>query len=42
MKILGVTGSSGSGKSSVCDIIKKMNNTEIIDADKIVRQLQDN
>lgn len=42
MKILGVTGSSGSGKSSVCDIIKKMNNTEIIDADKIVRELQDN
>ena len=42
MKILGVTGNSGSGKSSVCNIIKKINNTEIIDADKIVRELQDN
>lgn len=42
MKLLGITGSSGSGKSSVCKIIKKIYNTEIIDADKIVKELQDN
>ena len=42
MKVLGITGSSGSGKSSVCNIIKKMHNIEIIDADKVVKELQDN
>lgn len=42
MKVLGVTGSSGAGKSTVCKLIKKMYNTEVIDADKIVKELQDN
>lgn len=41
MKILGITGSSGSGKSLVCDIISKFYNVEIINADKVVKELQD-
>lgn len=39
MKIIGVTGSSGAGKSTVCEIIKEKYNSEIIDADKVARQL---
>lgn len=42
MKIIGITGSSGSGKSSVCNIIKKIRKAEIIDADEIAKELQDN
>lgn len=42
MKIIGITGSSGSGKSSVCKIIKKIRRAEIIDADEIAKELQDN
>lgn len=42
MKIIGITGSSGSGKSSACRIIKKRRNTKIIDADEIAKELQDN
>lgn len=41
MKILGITGSSGSGKSSVCKIIERFAKIKIIDADKIAKQLQD-
>jgi len=41
MKILGITGSSGSGKSTVCEIIKNSYKAEIIDADKVVKELQD-
>lgn len=41
MKILGITGSSGSGKSSVCKIIQKSVKAQIIDADKIAKELQD-
>lgn len=41
MKIVGITGSSGSGKSTVCKIIKNSYKAEIIDADKIVKKLQD-
>lgn len=39
MKILGVTGGSGTGKSSVCSILKEEGG-KIIDADKITRKLQ--
>lgn len=42
MKILGVTGSSGSGKSSICKIIQNTHRAEVLDADKIVKELQDN
>lgn len=42
MKIIGITGSSGSGKSSVCKVIKKIRRAEIIDADEIAKELQDN
>jgi dephospho-CoA kinase len=35
MKILGVTGGSGSGKSTICNILREEYNTYIIDADKI-------
>jgi len=39
MKIIGVTGSSGAGKNVVCEIIEKNYEAEIIDADKIAKQL---
>lgn len=39
MKIIGITGSSGAGKSTVCEIIRKKYNSEIIDADKVAKQL---
>lgn len=39
MKIIGITGSSGSGKTTLCEIIKNNYNAEIIDADKIAKQL---
>lgn len=39
MKILGVTGGSGTGKSSVCTILREEGG-KIIDADKITRKLQ--
>lgn len=37
--IIGITGSSGAGKSTVCEILKKEYNAQIIDADKISKQL---
>ncbi|MFR1518414.1 MAG: dephospho-CoA kinase [Clostridia bacterium] len=40
MKILGVTGGSGSGKTVVCRILKEQGG-KIIDADKITRKLQE-
>lgn len=39
MKIIGLTGSSGAGKDTVCDIIEKNYEVEIVDADKIAKQL---
>ena len=39
MKIIGITGSSGAGKSTICGIIRKKYNSEIIDADKVAKQL---
>ena len=40
MKVLGVTGGSGSGKTVVCRILKEQGG-KIIDADKITRKLQE-
>lgn len=37
--IIGITGSSGSGKSTVCDILESKYNVKIINADKIAKQL---
>lgn len=39
MKIIGITGSSGSGKSTVCKILEQNYKVKIIDADKVVRRL---
>lgn len=39
MKIIGLTGNSGAGKSTVCEILKKKYQVEIIDADQVAKQL---
>lgn len=39
--IIGITGSSGSGKSTVCDILKNKYNVKVINADKIARKLSE-
>ena len=39
MKIIGVTGSSGAGKDTLCEILEDKYNAEIIDADKIAKEL---
>ena len=39
MKIIGVTGSSGAGKDILCEILENKYNAEIVDADKIAREL---
>ena len=39
MKIVGVTGSSGSGKTSLSNILKRDYNAYIIDADSIAKRL---
>ncbi len=39
MKILGITGSSGAGKTTVCSILKEKYNVYIIDADKTAKEL---
>ena len=41
MKVIGITGGIGSGKSTVSDIIKK-NNFPVIDCDEISRELTQN
>ena len=38
-KILGITGNSGSGKTTATEILKRLTKAEIIDADKVVREL---
>lgn len=37
--ILGITGSSGAGKSTVCEILEKKYKSQTINADKIAKQL---
>lgn len=39
MKIIGITGSSGAGKTTICTILKEKYNAEIVDADKIAKKL---
>lgn len=39
MKIIGITGTSGAGKTTLSQIINKRNDTIIIDADKVVKKL---
>ncbi len=39
MKIIGVTGTSGAGKTSLCEILNKQYGAYIIDADKIAKRL---
>ena len=40
MQIIGITGTSGAGKTTVTDIICKRKNAEHIDADEIVKSSQ--
>lgn len=37
--IIGITGSSGAGKSTVCEILQNKYNAKVINADKISKQL---
>ena len=39
MKIIGVTGPSGAGKTTLCDLLKREYNVCVIDADNIARNL---
>lgn len=39
MKIIGVTGSSGAGKTTICSILKEKYLAYIIDADEVARRL---
>ncbi len=39
MKIIGVTGSSGAGKTELCKFIQKSYDAEIIDADQVAKKL---
>jgi len=39
LKIIGITGTSGAGKTTVCEIIREKYNAKIIDADKIAKEL---
>lgn len=39
MKIIGITGSSGAGKTTISEILKNKYNAHIIDADEIARKL---
>ena len=39
MKIIGVTGSSGAGKDTLCESLENKYEAEIVDADKIAKEL---
>ena len=39
MKVIGITGTSGAGKTTLTQILNKRKNVEIIDADKISKQM---
>lgn len=39
MKIIGVTGSSGAGKTTICNLLEKKYLAHIIDADKVAKRL---
>lgn len=39
MKIIGITGSSGAGKSTICEILEKYYNVKVINADEVARKL---
>jgi len=39
LKIIGITGASGAGKTTVSNIIKQKYNAKVIDADKIAKEL---
>lgn len=39
MKIIGITGSSGAGKTTLSKILNEREDVELIDADKVVRQM---
>lgn len=39
MNIIGITGSSGAGKSTICDILQKEYKVKVINADKIAKRL---
>lgn len=39
MKIIGLTGNSGAGKSTMCEILKDKYDVEIIDADMVAKEL---
>lgn len=39
MKIIGITGSSGAGKTTVCKLLEEKYEAEIIDADKVAKKL---
>ncbi len=41
MQVIGITGISGTGKSTVSERIAKIKNAYIINADKVVRDLQE-
>ena len=39
MNIIGITGSSGAGKSTICDILKNQYNVKVINADQVAKML---
>lgn len=39
MKVIGITGSSGSGKTTICERLNQREDTKIIDVDKIAKRL---
>ena len=39
MKIIGITGTSGAGKTTICNILKKQYSAYIIDSDEIAKRL---